>query len=175
LTFIERLYYFADAMFIDLRKTPEGSSSAKVMLSFSNDLRELGQLAAEFPATVSTQRYGSMIRATVEYECSSRQECARCCSEFELHTAGTVSFILRSSQEEEEDGELDEYVYESEDDKIDFSQTVYDDFMVQVPVQPLCYSECKGFESEKPSLEIEHPANPAVDARWSALTKLKNK
>ncbi len=163
-------------MFIDLRKTPEGLSSAEVLLSLSESFQSTGEVTAEFPATVSIRRDAGYFYVTVDYSCQVSMECARCCESFAQAVEGSVSFVIQSSKlEDMSDGDEDVYTYESEEDKIDFSQTVYDDCMVRVPVKPLCDIECRGFEYVQSHEVPEEPEMPKVDSRWSALTQLKNR
>ncbi len=162
-------------MFIDLRKTPEGLSSAKTVLSFSSEYLEMGEVGAEFPAEVSIRRDGGSFYVTISYVCMVTQECARCCESFAVNVEGIVSFILAPfGFEDIGDDDLDVYLYESETDQIDFSQTVYDDCVLRLSAKPLCNQECLGFQYEDP-LPEEVQVSETMDTRWSALTTIKNR
>ncbi len=163
-------------MFIDIRKISEGNSSADIMLSFSEELQSAGKVQGDFPAVVSIQRYGGYLFVKIEYTCEVTLECGRCLESFREEVTGTVEFTLQSSLEEDvSGGENDVYTFIAEDDVIDFEQSVYDDMMVRVSVQPICDPSCKGFDDQQ--LVDTAPEEPAtetvVDARWAALSKLK--
>lgn len=162
-------------MFIDIRKTAEGHSSAEVMLSFPQELQEAGRVVSEFPATVSVSRYNGYLFVTVDYEGEVTLECARCLKEFTTVSKGSVEFTLQSSDAEDMGSdEVDTYTYETEDDVIDFSQTVYDDMMVRLPSKPLCDEACPGFENPLVDEdEVEEEPETEIDSRWAALSKLK--
>ena len=55
-------------MFIDIRKTAEGHSSAEVMLSFPEELQDAGKVVGEFPATIAVSRYDKYIFVKVAYQ-----------------------------------------------------------------------------------------------------------
>jgi len=164
-------------MFIDLRKTPEGLSSAKVVLSFSEEYLKTGEVSAEIPATVSVRRDGGRFFVTVEYVCKVAQECARCCSAFTYSVEGSVLFVVQSSSYGDyDDDDIDVYTYKSEDDRIDFSQSVYDDCMVRLPIKPLCDTICTGYEYSLAKEQVAQSEISDAGSSWSAaLNKLKNR
>ena len=162
-------------MFIDIRKIEEGTSSAEVNLSFTEELQEAGRLSEEFPAKIDIKRYDGYIFVDVSYEVDTVLECGRCLEEFSKHIVGDVKFILQSSDSEDiSSDDVDTYTYEFESDQIDFSQTIYDDIITRFPVQPICSHDCKGYseyivETEDEEVVEEH----SIDSRWNALKKLK--
>lgn len=165
-------------MFIDIRKTPEGHSSADAQLSFPEALREAGRVVEEFPASISVSRYDGYVFVKVEYEGEVTRECDRCLKEYTVKVPGSVEFTLQSAEVDEDvaSEEVDTYVFETEDDQIDFSQTVYDDMMIRLPSKSLCDENCPGFEKTAESVEDELQSDeqePAIDPRWAALGKLK--
>ncbi len=176
MTHVKVFTIFRSAMFIDIRKTVEGHSSKDVVYSFPVELRDAGHVKPEFPATVTVSRYGGYIFVKVKYTCEITLECARCLSEFTKKVGGTVEFTLQSDESEDMGSDdVDTYTYETEDDMIDFSQTVYDDMMVRLPSKPLCSITCPGFENPAavPEEDEEVEQKEEIDPRWAALSKLK--
>ncbi len=159
-------------MFIDIRKTAEGHSSAEVTLSFPQELQEAGRVVSEFPATVTVSRYGGYLFVKVGYEGEVTLECARCLKEFTRVSRGTVEFTLQSTETEDMGSdEIDTYTYETEDDVIDFSQTVYDDMMVGLPSKPLFSIRCSGFENPAAltAEDEEFDQKEEIVPRWAAI------
>ncbi len=163
-------------MFIDIRKTAEGHSSAEVMLSFPEDLQYAGKVVGEFPATVTVSRYDKYIFVKVVYKGQVECECGRCLISFIRDVSGKVEFTIQSAEVEDMGSDdVDTYVFETEDDKLDFSQTVYDDMMTRVPVQPVCSTSCPGFvnTAEAPQEDEAEIEETPIDPRWAALGQLK--
>ena len=163
-------------MFIDIRKTAEGHSSADVVLSFPDELQDAGKVVGDFPATVTVSRYDKYIFVKITYSGKVECECGRCLTTFIQDVSGEVEFTIQSAEVEDMGSDdIDTYVFETEDDKLDFSQTVYDDMMTRVPVQPVCAESCKGFSNptEAPEEEKVEEQESPIDPRWAALGKLK--
>ncbi len=163
-------------MFIDIRKTAEGHSSADAVLSFPEELQDAGQVVGEFPATVTVSRYNDYLFVKIAYVGKVAANCGRCLTDFTVEVAGEAEFTIQSKDAEDMGSdEIDTYIYETEDDQIDFSQSVYDDMMTRVPAQPVCDSTCAGFTNptEAPEEEEVEEQETAVDPRWAALGKLK--
>jgi uncharacterized protein len=160
-------------MYIDLKKTIEGTSSYKTILKLSAELAETGGVSVDVPTEIMIRRLGSQIFVELLYDATVVRDCGRCLESFTEKVEGVVEFILLAEGEEDmETDSVDCYFYETEEDEIDFSQTLYDDIMIQVPIRALCRYDCPGFSVED-SKDVEEKEVTDTDPRWAALSKLK--
>jgi uncharacterized metal-binding protein YceD (DUF177 family) len=99
---------------------------------------------------------------------------------FKQKINGSVRFfIVPESESGFDDDDFDCYYYKSENDKIDFEQTIFDDIFTQIPMKPLCRKDCKGIileEKEDKFISETEEKN----GQWSAAlknleTKIKNR
>lgn len=164
-------------MFIDIKKVPEGSSSESVQLTLPEELAALGSLNTSVSATQTLRRFGSLIVAELSYHASYAGSCDRCLKEITGDVEGDVSFTLGSKCDEEMASEnVDFYLYGDEDEKIDYSQSLYDDIMTRLPQKVLCSDNCTGFKQPTESTsETDASEAKEIDPRWAALGKLKKK
>ncbi len=164
-------------MIIEVKKIPEGKSSYKENLSLSKDLSEAGGVEKSIPAELFLSRCGAEIRVVVEYQAEVTQECGRCLNNFSSSVKGKVSFLVQPHDSEElEDDDFDVYCYLSENDLIEYSQTLYDNIMLELPSTPLCDIGCEGIKvsSDIATVIVEEEDEQESDPRWAALKKLRN-
>lgn len=167
-------------MFIEIRNIPQGKTVEQRILTLPGDLASAGGIKPEVTSTLEIRRLQETLFVTIEYRCETERVCDRCLGTFVQSLSGTVSFILQHNESEEEyaDGESDCFIYEHEDEQIDFSQTLYDDIMLRVGYKAICDPNCKGLENplkdEDEAPEEKEDEKP-VDPRWAALGKLKKK
>ncbi len=162
-------------MHINIKKIAEGTSSYKTTLVLPVELSENGGVVCDVPAEVVVRRLAAQLFVEVNYTATINRECGRCLESFVEKVEACVEFILLPEGDEDmETDHVDCYFYESEEDVVDFSQTLYDDIMVQVPISALCSKDCPGFSVEE-SVEPEVEEVTDVDPRWAALDKLRNR
>ena len=160
-------------MFIDIRKCPEGHSQFDTELTFSEEFQEAGNIVTkEFPASISIDRYGDYLFVEVSYSIEVNRECARCLKAIVKSSWGSVKFTLQSDKSEDmSSDDVDTYTYQTEDEEIDFTQSLYDHAMTRLHSKPLCSLSCEGFVKYLPQEEVEEPQE--LDPRWAALKNLK--
>ena len=127
-------------MVIEIGKTPEGERVLEMQASFSDTV-----LAGNrFPLILKTKRERSKISCRAKYKTQIICECSRCLKEFQYEIENEICFFVDHESQNCDYDEFDFYVYNGGNDKIDFSQTIYDDIMTQIPMKPLCRNDCEG-------------------------------
>ncbi len=165
-------------MFIEIRKTPQGKSEFEQTLLLPEELAQSGGVRVEVPSLIEIRRLDETLFVNLSYQGVVERVCDRCLDSFTISVMGSVDFVLQSKESEEDysEGESDCYVYESEEDEIDFSQTLYDSMMLRLKYKSLCSNECVGLVENLPVEEEEKVEEETpLDPRWAALGKLKKK
>lgn len=112
---------------------------------------------------------GSGIRVKGHIKSSIELECSRCLTEFGFPVDWNIDEIFFIGVPLEEEG------YAVKDDKIDLGPPIEEEFVLAIPIKPLCDEACKGIcpicgqpidEAHKPHDEMK------VDARLEVLKKL---
>jgi uncharacterized protein len=112
---------------------------------------------------------GSGIRVKGHIKSSIELECSRCLSEFAFPVDWNIDEIFYTGVPLEEDG------YTVKDEKIDLGPPTEEEFVLAIPIKPLCDEACKGIcpicgqpidEAHKPHEEMK------IDARLEILKKL---
>jgi len=153
-------------MIIEIGKIPESERVWNFEASFNEDFTGGFLSGKTFPVTIKTERGRSKISCLAEYKTEIAFECSRCLEEFRYEIEGEVRFfIVHESEKSGGEDEFDFYFYRSENEKIDFAQTIYDDIMTQIPMKPLCKKDCKG-------IELNFADETGENEQWNALKKL---
>ena len=134
-------------MVIEIGKIPEGVRIWESVLSFEEDLAKYFAINESVKISLETKRERSLISCFAKYKTEITCFCSRCLEEFQYELEGEVRFfVVHESRECADEGDFDFYRYRSGNEKIDFSQTVYDDIVTQIPMKPLCKDDCKGMD-----------------------------
>lgn len=168
-----RAIIFSHAMHIDLRKTAEGTTSYSEVLLLPEELSEAGSINSAVDSDITVRRLGPQFFVEIVYEAVVARECGRCLKSFTEKIIGRFEFILLPHGEEDmATDSVDCFFYSSEEDIIDFSQTLYDEIMIEVPIIAVCKQDCKGFSTKlTKEVTVEEPLE--IDPRWAALKNLK--
>lgn len=152
-------------MLIEIKKIPNGERV------FETDAEIEGK---KIPIKLKTKRDFADISCSVEYETEVECECSRCLEKFQQKIAGDVRFfIVPESKKEFACEDFDCYYYKSENDKIDFEQTIFDDMFTQIPMKPLCKGNCVGIIWEENKKNPEN-SEEEENGQWkAALEKLR--
>jgi uncharacterized protein len=127
-------------MLIEIKKIPEGERIFETELLIDDKLVEI---------LLKTERKRSKILCLAEYKTEIDCECSRCLELFKQEISGEAQFFIVWGNEEFSDDDFDCYRSKNENDKIDFTQTIYDEIFVQVPMKPLCREDCAGIVLEE--------------------------
>lgn len=162
-------------MFIDISKIPQGTTVEQRVLLMPEELAEAGAVSPEVDAKISIRRLEESLYVTVDFTGTVTRNCDRCLKDFTEPVSATVDFVLQHAEESEEyGGELDCYQYRDEQDKIDFSQSVYDAMLLKLGYKAICSADCKGLSGPSEIVEVAPPVEEtSVDPRWAALAKMK--
>lgn len=153
-------------MLIEVKKIPNGVRffESEVIIDGKN-----------VPIKLKTERDYANISCFAEYKTEIDCECSRCLEGFKQKIAGNVRFFIIPESELFNEEDFDCYFYRSENDKIDFEQTIFDDIWTQVPMKPLCKEECTGIiwgNSKKEAQSLTETKEE--NGQWEfALEKLK--
>lgn len=112
-----------------------------------------------------------------------RLHCARCLKEFSTGRTIALAFLIRqgTAGETMEDDSLqapeNEIVVDGTE--VDLAAIIYQEILLEVPMQPLCSESCPGLcpicGALKGSDECKCPAETVADPRWEALARLREK
>jgi len=112
-----------------------------------------------------------------------RLHCARCVKEFTTRTKVEMDLVVRQRTPETrpDDDALQTEASEIlvEGPEVDLAEIVYQEILLEVPMQPLCSESCPGLcplcGALKGSDECKCPGETAADPRWEALARLRQK
>jgi uncharacterized protein len=109
-------------------------------------------------------------------------KCSRCLAEFRLNVGVELNLALRRSGEDagiSREREEDEDAIFIDQDAINIGEIILQELLTEIPIKPLCRDGCPGLcprcGALKGSDECKCPAQEAIDPRWAALAKLKDK
>lgn len=122
-------------MLIEIRKIPNG------VAVFESETEIDGK---KIPLKLTTERDFAKISCLAEYEAEIECECARCLEEFKLNLSGKVQFFIVLGDAELSENDFDCYVSRGGNDKIDCTQTIFDDIFTRIPMKALCKEDCAG-------------------------------
>ena len=164
-------------MFIELKKIPEGSSNQITEFLLSETLAELGSTSQAIAAEVTYRKFNTLIVVEINYTTTFTTGCARCLKPLTQELSGSISFTLGMAEDEELASEnVDFYQYEYDQERVEFTQSLYDDIVTRIPIRVLCNENCEGFSlpqsTETKHVEVVETKEP--DARWVALKNLNN-
>ncbi len=169
-------------MNIDIRTVPQGHSEfdQKTMLESLRD-----KLPPFSQATVcrgSIDRTGSVLVVNLVTEMTFELECSRCLETFSHPLQAEVRLIIKEAAGKQGlavDDDMVDFYYDPVNELVDISPALYDEFMIAVPLKPLCSNNCKGIEIKSEGIllgdaQSSTEENKQVDPRWEQLQKLKN-
>ena len=135
----------------------------------------LGNYAIAVPANseialrVRLESVHEGIYVTGEIDTSAAGECSRCLDPVNQVVEVDFQELFAYSGTSEDD-------FTVQDDQIDLEQVVRDAIVLSLPFQPVCSEDCLGLCvqcGEKILDQTQHAHEAQIDARWSALKKLK--
>ena len=126
-------------MMIEIKKIPSG------VAVFEPEVEIDGR---KIPLKLTTERDFEKISCFAEYCAEIECECARCLKEFRLKINGEVRFFVVFGNAEFNDDDFDCYLSRGGNDKIDFTQTIFDDIFTRIPMKVLCKEDCAGIVLE---------------------------
>jgi uncharacterized protein len=73
-----------------------------------------------------------------------------------------------------------DFYFDTRNDQVDLSPAIYDEIMTNLPLKPLCRTDCKGIPVEGVVFEYDDEVTNSkkkvadeIDPRWEALKRLK--
>jgi uncharacterized protein len=118
---------------------------------------------------INLENTGSGIRVKGEIKSAIKLECSRCLTEFKLPVIWAIDDIFYTGTPLEEEG------YAVKDEKIDLGPPTEEQFVLSIPIKPLCDEACEGIcpTCGKPIDESHQPHDEdKIDARLEILKKL---
>jgi DUF177 domain-containing protein len=133
--------------------------------------------------TLQIVKDGSEIRLFGMVEGVVRLRCARCLSDFPLEVKVSPDLVVRHGdltsrgRQESAEGEVEALFIEGEE--IDVGDVIIQEFLLEIPMKPLCRDDCPGLcprcGALKGSPECKCPDEEPADSRWAALARLKKR
>ncbi|HMK37271.1 MAG TPA: YceD family protein [Desulfomonilaceae bacterium] len=108
-------------------------------------------------------------------------QCSRCLTDFDIQKQIDFNMVIRSrgaeSSVEKKDDEDEEGVFFIEGLEFDPVDIIAQEFILEIPMKPLCREECPGLCSKCGALKgsCSCPEEHRKDPRWESLAKLKEK
>ena len=171
-------------MILNIREIPEGHSTISRDCELDSIIKDLPPMSGKLKSHGDVNRIGDDIYIHLHFNGDFLLQCSRCLEEFSSPVAGEVQFSIRETvgkhgKEDEENEEQVDFYYDSNFDQLDVSSAFYDELMVEIPIMPLCSTECKGVEIKDSDISVDFVGSEKnevkIDPRWDALRKLKIK
>jgi len=126
---------------------------------------------------------GTEILFSARVTSSFRLRCSRCLADFDLPIEMDLNLLLRRTAgqlptgEELAESEPSEVLIAGEE--VDVGAIVAEEFLLDLPMKPLCNEECPGLcprcGALRGSQQCQCPEEGRTDSRWTALAALKEK
>ncbi len=163
-------------MLINIRELPKGHTVVEQDVSMTEEqVGDVGFCGNVF-CHAEIDRVQFQIYAHVSYTCKVNQECSRCLTAFEYPMKGTFDIILQDRSAlgkiEDDDADSFDYYFSERDAEIDIRQSLYEEVMVNLPIKPLCKTDCQGVTDYKEK-DSDKGSEEVIDPRWEALKKIK--
>ncbi|MEW6348828.1 MAG: YceD family protein [Thermodesulfobacteriota bacterium] len=174
-------------MIIKVDEIPEGGKD----LLFDGEQPVLGELrdASEpvedvqidprITGRVRVVRDGELVFLVGSVRGRASLQCARCLERFEEERPLDVDLVFRRVAHVDDSVEPDEEAILFEGPDLDPAEALLQEFLLDLPMNPLCRADCPGLCPQCGSLvgspECRCDAQESVNPRWAALTELKKK
>lgn len=163
-------------MLINIRELPKGHTVVEQDVSMTEEqVSDVGFCGSVF-CHAEIDRVQFQIYAHVSYTCKVNQECSRCLTAFEYPMKGTFGIILQDRNAlgkiEDDDADSFDYYFSERDAEIDIRQALYEEVMLNLPIKPLCKTDCQGVTDYKEK-DSDKGSEEVIDPRWEALKKIK--
>ena len=178
-------------MRVNIQDIPEGG----LLLEFTGEEETLSESLARLKpqegVTIDPTVRGSLqivkdggeIRLFGVVEGVVRFRCARCLSDFTLDVKANPNLAVRggdlTSGAEQESAEEEAEAFFVEGDEIDVGDVIVQEFLLEIPMKPLCREDCPGLcprcGALKGSPECTCSDEGPADSRWAPLAKLKKR
>ncbi len=163
-------------MLINIKDIPKGHTVIEQDVSMTEEqIEDTGFVGNVFcHAEIDSIQFQIYIH--VSYTCKVKQECSRCLKEIEFPVKGEFDIVLqdRNSPDKIEGDDADsfDYYFSERDAEIDIRQSLYEEVVVNLPIKPLCKTDCRGVTDYKKK-DSDNGAEEVIDPRWEALKKIK--
>ena len=138
---------------------------------------KLGDEMIEFPApflySVRLSNVGDGIVVNGETSGSVEVHCGRCLKPFTYETAVSFSELAVLASGDDEEREVED-AFKLADEKLDIAPIIYQNVIVEVPIQPLCRPECAGLCAECGKNLNEEPHEHKQEGIDERLAPLKD-
>lgn len=128
----------------------------------------------DFEGSIRLTRTGQGIYIQGSLSAKTSFECVRCLSAFDQDLVAELDELFVYPP----DKSSDEFLFIHEDGTLDLSPIVRDVLLLDVPIQPLCRSDCRGFcqicGANANEIDCDHP-DISIDPRLEILRTLKTK
>lgn len=166
-------------MILLVRDIPDGRSTLRQNVTIPEELSEAGGFAAVVACTAIVDRISQQILLRISYSCSVSLVCSRCLKQFDQRISGEFPVVLieteskkKAALSNEENDEDENGIYFSDTDaEVDVRHLLYEEIMINMPIQPLCAEDCAGICSS--AIKSDADPHDTTDPRWDALKKLK--
>lgn len=169
-------------MLLNVRDLQEGSSEFTQECVLDSVKENLPVIVGKVKCHGDIVRTGAIIFVHAWYDGVCMLQCSRCLNDYQSVINGEVRVTLNEvagKHGKSEDDESVDFYFDNQDDQVDISSAFYDEIMIEMPLMPLCTSECKGIEVKSKAVSSENNENAKnegeIDPRWEALRKLKSK
>ncbi|MBN2037923.1 MAG: DUF177 domain-containing protein [Chitinispirillaceae bacterium] len=161
-------------MVIDIRTIPAGHSVVKQETGLDEYAADLPRLVAKVSCEAAIDRNGSECYVRLRFESTLEMSCSRCLKEFLFPVSGETRLVIKERQSNygKAPGDDDaDFFYDSRHLDIDLGPVLFEEILTSLPLKPLCTPECEGITVES---DVQKE-DAAVDPRWEALKKLKER
>lgn len=168
-------------MIVDLRRLEDksGRESAEQVVAFTDAFGTDREIDCR--VDLSYERSGGAYYFHGKLAGEFKTQCHRCLDEVTCPVTGDFDAVVRKGSDrvgetESEDGAADVITLSLNEYEVSFEQHIVENLIVNVPMQILCKTDCKGLCPQCGINRNRESCKCAAeeDPRWDALRKLKN-
>lgn len=170
-------------MILETRMIPEGRSVVSQDTELDAVKADLPEMIDKVKCKAEVDRSGQNFYVHLWFESSFKLECSRCLQSLKFELKGETRLIVRErpgfNGVAVNDDNAD-FHFDTRHDQVDLSPAIYDEIMTNLPLKPLCRTDCEGISIEGVVLELddedaskEKKVADEIDPRWEALKRLK--
>lgn len=162
-------------MLINIKDIPKGHTVIEQNVTMTDEQIKDSGFAGSVFCHAEIDRIQFQIYIHVSYTCNVKQECSRCLKEIEFPLKGKFDIVLQDRNalgKIEEGDDTFDYYFSEREQEIDIRQSLYEDVMVNLPIKPLCKTDCRGV-TDYMEKDTDKEAEKEIDPRWEALKKIK--
>jgi uncharacterized protein len=170
-------------MILETRIIPEGRSVISQDTELDAVKADLPEIINKIKCKAEVDRSGQNLYVHLWFEGSFKLECSRCLQSLNYELKGETRVIVRErpgSNGVATDDESADFYFDTRNDQVDLSPAIYDEIMTNLPLKPLCRTDCKGIPVEGVVIELDDEVTSSrrnvadeIDPRWEALKRLK--